>query len=352
MRATLVVVLSVIFMAGLCGMAVAGSIDSPGVPSGGSGMHTIGQLYNYLNSGTDSSIPGSFQGPAGAPGPTVKTLEDVYQDIKAKLGQSTVSAADVKSGEKFFCTLAGRWGVQTGTLVVPPTPTTTPTIAPTMTPTPWTLNSATCSATSGWTWINSACWSQAIADSVSWNKGVGDDTSKTGTYTCNSGGTLKSRMEAAVAGRWSEICTNINGRAITTSDNGDTGKAYISAIAIADCVDGSRDIGETIAGGNWVERSGTLNTWARASGHTAIPAVDYNDGNNEFNAACSGDFYKDTSTLSPGINYCWAAACGNAAGGVYTTHGRILGGESCATTGGYLSSYAGDDISFRVVARP
>ncbi|MCX6354821.1 MAG: LamG domain-containing protein [Candidatus Aureabacteria bacterium] len=135
MRATLMVAVSVISMACVCGMAVAGSIDSPGVPSGGSGMHTIGQLYNYLNSGTDSSIPGGFQGPAGAPGPTVKTLEDVYQDIKAKLGQSTVSAADVKSGEKFFCTLAGSWGVQTGAAQLVPTPTPTPTITPTITPT-------------------------------------------------------------------------------------------------------------------------------------------------------------------------------------------------------------------------
>lgn len=70
------------------------------------------------------------------PGSTMKTLEELYQDIMAKFDQcTTTTAADVKSGKPFFCTQSGSWGVRTGTLVVPPTPTMTPTATPTQTPT-------------------------------------------------------------------------------------------------------------------------------------------------------------------------------------------------------------------------
>jgi len=48
MKKLITIVLGLIPMAGV---AIAGSIDSPGAPSSGSGMYTIGQLYDYLNSG-------------------------------------------------------------------------------------------------------------------------------------------------------------------------------------------------------------------------------------------------------------------------------------------------------------
>ena len=357
MKRLILVVLGVMCAAGMWGMAVAGSMDSPGAPSSGSGMHTIGQLHDYLNSGTDSSIPGGFQEPAGIPGPTMKTLEEIYQDIKAKLDQcKDTTAADVMPGKPFFCTKPGSWGVQTGNYATP-TPTITPTITPTVTPIPWTLNSANCNATAGWSWLNGACWSDAIADSVSWNN-LGNDTSNTGSYTCNSAGTLQSRMEAAVAGRWSEICTNINSRGITTSDNGTTGIPYISAMAIADCVDGTRDIGPTITGSpdDWAGRSNVLKTWATASGHTALPAVDYNGENNQYDTACGlagGTFYQNTSTtFSPGTNWCWGAACGSTSGAFWSGDARVLGSASCSDQHGVGTSYPLGDASFRVVARP
>ncbi|GAF97185.1 unnamed protein product, partial [marine sediment metagenome] len=172
---------------------------------------------------------------------------------------------------------------------------------------PDVLTEDNCNALAGWTWLNGACWSNAIADSVSWNKGVWNDTSTTGSYTPNSSGTLKSRMEAVVAGRWSEICTDINGVTITTAMDGATGKPNISAMAITDCIDGSRDIGPTISGADWETRSDTLKAWATAAGHSALPAVDHDGANNEYEAACSGDFYLNQSTLSPATNWCWAA---------------------------------------------
>ncbi|MCX6355139.1 MAG: hypothetical protein NTZ78_09590 [Candidatus Aureabacteria bacterium] len=131
MKRVTVAAVSVMFAVGLCGMVIAGSLDSPGAPSVGSGMHTIGQLYDYLNSGTASSIPSGFQEPAGTPGPTMKTMEEIYQDIKAKFDDCEATAANVESGVHFFSAVPGNWGVQTGTLVVPPTPTITPTITST-----------------------------------------------------------------------------------------------------------------------------------------------------------------------------------------------------------------------------
>ena len=132
MKATLAVVVSVMLMAGLCGMAVAGNLDSAGAPSGGSGMYSLSQIYDYLNSGIKATPVPSFQGPGAAPGSTMKTTREIYESIEAKHNQCNVTAAHVEAGWTFFCTQSGSWGVQTGTLVVPPTPT--PTITPTPTP--------------------------------------------------------------------------------------------------------------------------------------------------------------------------------------------------------------------------
>ena len=220
----------------------------------------------------------------------------------------------------------------------------------------WILNETNVNALNGWTWLNGAAWSDAIADGVSWNKGVGDNTSNTGSYIPNTSGSLKSRMEAAVAGRWSEICTSINGRSITTADDGEAGKPYITALAIADCVDGERNIGPTISGNSWESRSNTLDAWARASGHSALPAVKYNGSSNEFETVCSGDFWRNTSPLSPGNNnFSWAAACGwNIADPnlPWTSYARLLGYYSCSTQGCQETSIMSDRLSFRIVVRP
>jgi len=100
---------------GLPAWVFAGDIDSPGVPSAGSGMYTLQQLYNYLNLGTEPPIPGSFQEPSAGPGPTMKTTTNIYDDTKAKFDQCDAQASDVAAGKKFFSTEDGSWGVQTGT---------------------------------------------------------------------------------------------------------------------------------------------------------------------------------------------------------------------------------------------
>ncbi|MCX6353421.1 MAG: hypothetical protein NTZ78_00785 [Candidatus Aureabacteria bacterium] len=134
MRATLVVIVSVMLMAGLCGTVVAGSLDSPGAPSGGSGMYTLQNLYDYLTSGTALTVQTGFQEPSAAPGSTMKTTKEIGDTLKSSFDQCNATTADnVELGKPFFCTVSGSWGVRTGTLVVPPTPTPTPTVTPTAT---------------------------------------------------------------------------------------------------------------------------------------------------------------------------------------------------------------------------
>jgi hypothetical protein len=130
-------VLGVMIVAGLSGAARAGSIDSPGAPSEGSGMYSLNQIYDYLNSGTAAPAPGPFMEPAAGPGSATKTFKELYEDIKAKLDQCDITPDNVEAGKKFFCTQPGSWGVQTGTLCVLPRPTATPTVTqtPTITPT-------------------------------------------------------------------------------------------------------------------------------------------------------------------------------------------------------------------------
>lgn len=115
MKKLMMFAVGLLFTVGLSCMVIAGDIDSPGLPTSGSGMYTISQIYDYLNSGTAASTPDAFQEPAGIPGPTMKTTRELYDDIKAKLDACTAGPADVKSGVKFFSTVAGSWGVQTGT---------------------------------------------------------------------------------------------------------------------------------------------------------------------------------------------------------------------------------------------
>ncbi|MCX6355092.1 MAG: hypothetical protein NTZ78_09350 [Candidatus Aureabacteria bacterium] len=147
MKKLMTLVLALMFAVGLAGMAIAGSLDSPGAPSGGSGMYTLSQVYDYLNSGIKATPVSGFQEPGAAPGPTMKSTREIYESIEAKFDQCPATTANVESGVKFFCHVSGRWGVQTGTGLMQPTPTITPTItqtptitptpAPTMTSTPW-----------------------------------------------------------------------------------------------------------------------------------------------------------------------------------------------------------------------
>ncbi|MCX6356076.1 MAG: hypothetical protein NTZ78_14420 [Candidatus Aureabacteria bacterium] len=361
MRATLAVVVSVMIAASLYGTVVAGNLDSAGAPSGGSGMYSLSQIYDYLNSGIKATPVPSFQGPGAAPGSTMKTTREIYESIEAKHNQCNVTAAHVEAGWMFFCTQSGSWGVQTGTLVVPPTPT--PTITPTPSPSStatWSLNAAGCNATTGWHWYTtngrSACWSKTLADSVSWNKGVGNDSRKTGSYTCTSLVTydLKTRMEAAVNQDWTKIITSA----------GD-----LSALAIADCIDGTKDLVDcsTSVCTGWSSTNTWLRDWAGAAGKSALPYLGDDAGTiNDYNTACASSsndlplacatpnaFYLNRKACSDGdTNYSWAAACGYSSGDGWSTIARLLGYYSCSSQDYNDTSGTSGNLAFRVVARP
>ncbi|MCX6353999.1 MAG: hypothetical protein NTZ78_03725 [Candidatus Aureabacteria bacterium] len=134
MKKLITAALSLLFAVCMSYTAFAGSLDSPGAPSAGSGMYTLQNLYDYLTNGTALTMQSSFQEPTSGPGSTMKTTKEIGDAVATPFAMcATTTAANVESGKPFFCTQPGSWGVQTGTLVVPPTPT--PTITPTITPT-------------------------------------------------------------------------------------------------------------------------------------------------------------------------------------------------------------------------
>jgi len=178
MKKLITVALSLLFVVCLSYTAIAGSLDSPGAPSAGSGMYTLQNLYDYIVSGAALDAKTGFQEPAAAPGSTMKTTKEIGDALKASFEECPVTAADVKSGVKFFCTQSGSWGVRTGTaqLVPTPTPTSTPTPSPTLTPTatPTVWDSAACSAKGGY-WSKTrlpspddyGCWFAATSTGAS-----------------------------------------------------------------------------------------------------------------------------------------------------------------------------------------
>jgi hypothetical protein len=118
MKGLMTVVLSMVFAVGMAGMAVAGSIDSPGAPgSAASKMPAVGDIYNYLTTGTPVPTPGtSFTEPSSGPGSTGNTLTEIYAAVATPFPQCDAAVGDVRSGKKFFSTQSGSWGVQTGTM--------------------------------------------------------------------------------------------------------------------------------------------------------------------------------------------------------------------------------------------
>ncbi|MCX6353621.1 MAG: hypothetical protein NTZ78_01810 [Candidatus Aureabacteria bacterium] len=183
MKKLITAALSLLFVVCVSYTAVAGSIDSPGAPSAGSGMYTLQNLYDYLTSGTALTVQTSFQEPTTGPtAGTMKTTKQIGDAIKALLDQSNVGPDNVESGKRFFCTQAGSWGIQTGTLSALPRPTATPTATttPTITPTPTITITPTptwgpdrCATKTG-TWSldglgSSGCWFQATSSSVTCN---------------------------------------------------------------------------------------------------------------------------------------------------------------------------------------
>ncbi len=235
-----------------------------------------------------------------------------------------------------------------------------------------TLNECNCNSLEGWYWHTtngrSACWSKTLADSVSWNKGVGNDVDNPGVYTCAEDITaLKDRMVAASAGEWYKIVSNVAGTTITSSHNGSAGYSVISALAVSDCLDGTRDLceGDNCLGADVAAVNVSLSDWAIEAGNKS--ALSYCVGGdcstqvkNDFWDACSQNtvnnlplncynhlFYKNEKTCEDGdVNNNWSAAAISAAAA------RVLGSSSCSSVGNFNASATYSYSSFRVVVRP
>ncbi len=96
--------------------AYAGSIDSPGLPSAGSGMPTLTDIYNRLDTGATITILGSFQEPSAAPtAGTGRSLSDIQSKLPAIDNTTGATASDVLGGKTFWGLTNGEWGQRTGT---------------------------------------------------------------------------------------------------------------------------------------------------------------------------------------------------------------------------------------------
>lgn len=336
--------------------------------------YTLSDIYYYLAEGTDATWGGhNLEPQSGVRGQRIegftKSLDDIYYYMAEAFGQCNLSydmmAANYEEGSYFFCTDSNYWGVREGTA-------------------PWELNEYTCNALSGWHWYTtngrSACWSKALANGVTWNKGVGNDTDNPGSYTAASGYTLRERMEAAAAGEWYKIVSEVNGTPITSAHNGSAGSSVISVLAIADCVDGTRDLctGDGCLGSSYSTINTSLRNWAGAAEKSALPYLgddEGSSGNNDFETACSqsnsndlplscgdGLFYNNRKICGDSSeNRSFAAACGISHGPLWNTAARTVGGffdewmpemSGCLMQDSVSTSFSCQGTVFRVVVRP
>lgn len=244
----------------------------------------------------------------------------------------------------------------------------------------WTnITECNCNAILGWYWYETngrgACWSKTLADTVSWNKGVGDDSDNPGAYTCATDVTaLKDRMAAAAAGEWYKIVSDVNGVSVDSSKNGSSGYSTISALAISDCLDSVRDLctGDGCLGGDIVEVNNNLKAWAGATGNKS--ALPYCDGagcdsavNSDYRAACEASINADLPLPAGGARSCYLTdvffknqkACNDGdanrawvASASSGTNARLLGPSSCALVHSNFTSTTYDNYGFRAVLRP
>lgn len=237
-----------------------------------------------------------------------------------------------------------------------------------------TLTECNCNSINGWYWYvtngRAACWSKTLTTGVSWNKGVGDNAATPGDYTCATTITaLKDRMIAASNGEWYKLVSNVAGTTITSGHNGQAGASVISALAIADCLDGARDLctgtnclSPTL---NLTEINNNLFAWALLSGNkSALPYCSESGcgsaATNDYRNACeqsnakdypfrcyAREFFRNMRVCGELNNsYAWVAAASSA------TYARLLGDSSCAYVHYSGTSFASGYRGIRVVLRP
>ncbi|QTA80019.1 DUF1566 [Desulfonema limicola] len=109
-------ILCLVFLCLFQNPAWSGEIQPPGPPDSGSGMYSLNQLYNYLLTGTHTTIPNSFQEPSNKPGSSTKTTSDIYNDIRNSFEQCNALSSQVSETTVFFSTDPENWGPRKGTM--------------------------------------------------------------------------------------------------------------------------------------------------------------------------------------------------------------------------------------------
>ncbi len=96
----------------------AGNLDSPGSPTAGSGMPTLTDIYNQLDSGLVPSPQSSFQEPASGPtAGTGKSLANIQSKIPVPDNANGAKTDEVLSGKTFWgLRTDGSWGPNTGSM--------------------------------------------------------------------------------------------------------------------------------------------------------------------------------------------------------------------------------------------
>jgi hypothetical protein len=144
----------IILTAAIMAMAttvLAGNLTPPDVPAKGSGMATLADIYNQLDTGA-TTTPTGFQGPTSGPASASgKSLTDIMAKLPAADMTNGATAADVKAGKTFWgLRTDGTWGVQTGGY----------TCTGTMNGTRWydNGNGTVLDMTTGLIWLKDASW--------------------------------------------------------------------------------------------------------------------------------------------------------------------------------------------------
>lgn len=97
--------------------AAAGNLDASGAPATGSGMPTLSDIYNRLDTGATSTIPTFFLEPSS--GPTVgtgRTLAEIQGKLPVADATNGAVTGDVLQGKTFWgLRTDGTWGLKSGT---------------------------------------------------------------------------------------------------------------------------------------------------------------------------------------------------------------------------------------------
>ena len=98
-------------------VVLAGNPAGPATPPANTFSYTLEDIYDRLNGGAPGAKT-AFAEPAGAPGPTGHTLDEVMDLAPALDHANGATETHVLDGKTFWGLTAGQWGPATGTMSI------------------------------------------------------------------------------------------------------------------------------------------------------------------------------------------------------------------------------------------